>query len=114
MAKTIFHLVISTCRVFGKSISRTIREEIEESQRAAEKIKQMQRSEMAVNKGSLSVEEACMILNLTKDKFTEKEIEARFDHLFKINEKLSFYLQSKVFRARETLMKEIESKNIKD
>lgn len=54
----------------------------------------------------LSLQEAQMILGVEPGA-TWKEISKKFDHLFKANEHNgSFYLQSKVYRAKERLEEE--------
>lgn len=55
----------------------------------------------------LTLEEAQQILNISK--LNKEDAQLQFDHLFKINEKTnggSFYLQSKVFRAKERIDEE--------
>lgn len=55
----------------------------------------------------LTLEEAQQILNISK--LSKEDAQAQFDHLFKVNEKSnggSFYLQSKVFRAKERIDQE--------
>lgn len=45
---------------------------------------------------------------------TQDEIQKRYEYLFKINDKSlggSFYLQSKIYRAKERLDKEISNKS---
>lgn len=57
----------------------------------------------------LTLEEAQQILNLSK--LEAKEAQEKFDHLFNMNEKSkggSFYLQSKVFRAKERIDQELQ------
>lgn len=47
---------------------------------------------------------------------TQEEIQKRYEYLFNINDKSkggSFYLQSKIYRAKERLDKEITNKNEK-
>lgn len=58
----------------------------------------------------ITLEEAQQILNTTN--LNEDEIKQRYEHLFNVNDKSkggSFYLQSKVFRAKERLDAELES-----
>jgi len=50
----------------------------------------------------MSVEEARKILNIT-DSSTKEEMLERFAKTFEKNEGASFYVQSKLFRAKETL-----------
>lgn len=57
----------------------------------------------------ITLEEAQQILNLSK--LDPKDAQEKFDHLFKVNNKSkggSFYLQSKVFRAKERIDHELE------
>lgn len=47
---------------------------------------------------------------------TQEEIQKRYEYLFSINDKSkggSFYLQSKIYRAKERLDKEISNKSDK-
>lgn len=61
----------------------------------------------------MSLEEAKQILNIDDIQDLEK-INKHYNHLFDVNDKLkggSFYLQSKVFRAKERIDRELsESK----
>uniref|UniRef100_A0A8D0HHD6 Presequence translocase associated motor 16 n=1 Tax=Sphenodon punctatus TaxID=8508 RepID=A0A8D0HHD6_SPHPU len=57
----------------------------------------------------LSLQEAQQILNISK--LLPKEIQKNYEHLFKVNDKSvggSFYLQSKVVRAKERLDEELQ------
>lgn len=54
------------------------------------------------------MEEAKQILNV--DNLEAAEVEEKFKHLFEVNDKAkggSFYLQSKVFRAKERIDEEL-------
>lgn len=54
------------------------------------------------------MEEAQQILNVNK--LEAAEVEEKFKHLFEVNDKArggSFYLQSKVFRAKERIDQEL-------
>jgi len=58
----------------------------------------------------MSLDEARQILNVKPDSKPE-EIASKYEHLFKINDKAkggSFYLQSKVFRAKERIDKDLK------
>ncbi|KAF9095465.1 hypothetical protein BGX27_001285, partial [Mortierella sp. AM989] len=62
-------------------------------------------------KTGMTVDEAMNILNITKEADLAKIIK-NYEHLFKVNDKAvngSFYLQSKVVRAKERLEMEWES-----
>lgn len=57
----------------------------------------------------MTLEEAQQILHLSK--LDAKEAQEKFEHLFNMNEKSkggSFYLQSKVFRAKERIDHEFQ------
>ncbi|OWK07115.1 hypothetical protein Celaphus_00016891 [Cervus elaphus hippelaphus] len=57
---------------------------------------------------SLSLREAQQILSISK--LSPKEIQKSYEHLFKVNDRSvggSFYLQSKVVRAKERLEEEL-------
>lgn len=60
----------------------------------------------------ITLEEAQQILNVNK--LDPEQIQKSYDHLFSMNDKSkggSFYLQSKVFRAKERLDEEIAQNN---
>lgn len=64
----------------------------------------------------ITLEEATQILNVNS-KLDPEEITKNFDHLFVMNDKSkggSFYLQSKVFRAKERLEEELKAQNNSD
>lgn len=57
----------------------------------------------------MTLEEAQQILNT--DKLDPEEIQKNYEHLFAVNDKAksgSFYLQSKVFRAKERIDEELK------
>lgn len=59
----------------------------------------------------ITLEEAQQILNLNE--LSKEEAQEKFDHLFKMNDKAkggTFYLQSKVFRAKERIDEELANK----
>ena len=56
-----------------------------------------------VLKGRMSVDEALLVLNVQRDGLTAKQIDEKFSRMFPINDPAaggSFYLQSKIFRAK--------------
>lgn len=56
----------------------------------------------------ITLDEAQQILNLT-DLKSEEDVKKNYEHLFNVNDKSkggSFYLQSKVFRAKERIDQE--------
>lgn len=57
----------------------------------------------------MTLEEAQQILNVSK--LDPQDIQKNYEHLFNVNDKSkggSFYLQSKVFRAKERLDQEVK------
>lgn len=59
----------------------------------------------------LTLEEAQQILNISN--LEPEELDKQYKHLFQMNDKSkggSFYLQSKVFRAKERIDEEIKNK----
>ncbi|KAF7726430.1 hypothetical protein EC973_008764 [Apophysomyces ossiformis] len=68
-------------------------------------------------KTGMSMEEACQILNITKDVDMAK-LTKNYEHLFNVNDTAkggSFYLQSKVVRAKERFEMELaEEKRMKE
>ena len=56
--------------------------------------------------GGVSLDEAKKILPISTDD-TKEQMLAKFDRAFAKNDDVSFYLQSKLFRAKETLGKEV-------
>ncbi|KAJ3115647.1 hypothetical protein HDU96_000265 [Phlyctochytrium bullatum] len=68
----------------------------------------------AVNyKMGMTPEEAMQILNIKKD-HKQEDMLKNFEHLFKVNDPAqggSFYLQSKVFRAKERLEAELKKQS---
>lgn len=119
MARYIAQLIVAGSQVVARAFARAVKQEIEASQQAAQRLGNARaegktRSERVANqKLGISLEESKQILNI-KD-LTKEEIEERYHHLFKVNEKTTLYLQSKIVRAKERLDHELilsdQSKN---
>lgn len=65
----------------------------------------------AASQGGISTEEAMKILDLEKNEVSIDKLEEKYNYLFDVNSKEkgnSFYLQSKVYYAMDTLKKELE------
>lgn len=63
----------------------------------------------------ITLDEAQQILNLN-DLNDAEQVKKNYEHLFNVNEKSkggSFYLQSKVFRAKERIDQELTERNKK-
>lgn len=114
MARFIAQIIIAGTQIVAKAFARAVKQEFEASQEAARRLGNTRSpAERAANtKLGLSLEEAKQILSV-KD-LDPKQIEERFNHLFKVNDKErggSFYIQSKVVRAKERL--DMELANLK-
>lgn len=106
MAKFIAQVVVAGVQIVGRAFARAIRQEIEASQDAAKRLgnTRTRAERVANNKVGLSLDEAKQILNVSS--LEKEEVLKRYDHLFKVNDKSvggSFYLQSKVVRAKERI-----------
>lgn len=112
MAKFLAQIIIAGTQILGKAFARAIKQEYEASQEAARRLGNTKtRAERIANtKVGLSLDEAMQILNISK--LDKNEIQERFDRLFNANDKSkggSFYIQSKIVRAKERLDLELES-----
>lgn len=110
MAKYLAQLIVAGSQVIARAFARAVKQEIEASQQAAQRLGNAKtRSERVANqKLGLSLDEAKQILNVSK--LSKEEINDRYDSLFKANEKASFYILSKVVRAKERLDHELNEK----
>ncbi|KAF5272804.1 hypothetical protein FQA39_LY07831 [Lamprigera yunnana] len=110
MARFIAQIIITGTQVVMRAFARAIKQEMQASQEAARRLgNSRSRAERIENlKHGLTLEEAKQILNiqdLEKDKVIEN-----YEFLFKLNEKErggSFYIQSKIVRAKERLDHEL-------
>jgi len=116
MAKYIIQIVVLGTQAVGKAFARALRAEYQASQQAAASRRSAGAAGGADSKTAaenmrlgLSVEEARQILNVPPNS-TPEEISKNYEHLFSVNDKAkggSFYIQSKVFRAKERLDEEL-------
>ncbi|XP_044289347.1 mitochondrial import inner membrane translocase subunit TIM16 [Varanus komodoensis] len=110
MAKYLAQIVLVGVQVVGRAFARALRQEFAASQAAADaRGRGGPRSAAAPSASGLSLQEAQQILNVSG--LGPEEIEKNYAHLFKVNDKSvggSFYLQSKVVRAKERLDEELQ------
>ncbi|MPC11682.1 Mitochondrial import inner membrane translocase subunit Tim16 [Portunus trituberculatus] len=112
MAKHLAQVVIAGLQVVGRAFARALKQEIAASQQAAQRAgggAAGARHSATNQKLGMTLEEAKQILNV--EELTEEKIQKNYEYLFSINDKSkggSFYVQSKVFRAKERLDKELE------
>ncbi|XP_072224161.1 mitochondrial import inner membrane translocase subunit tim16 [Leuresthes tenuis] len=109
MAKYLAQIVVMGVQVVGRAFARALRQEYAASQAAAQaRGRSGQESAAASSITGMSVQEALQILNVST--LSPEEIQKSYEHLFKVNDKSvggSYYLQSKVVRAKERLDEEL-------
>ncbi|XP_024088850.2 coronin-7 isoform X4 [Pongo abelii] len=109
-AKYLAQIIVMGVQVVGRAFARALRQEFAASRAAADaRGRAGHRSAAASNLSGLSLQEAQQILNVSK--LSPEEIQKNYEHLFKVNDKSvggSFYLQSKVVRAKERLDEELK------
>merc|ERR1712004_104097 len=114
MAKHIAQIIVTGAQVLGRAFVRALRSEINASQQAAAARKQAagtNESAAADSLTGMSLGEAKQILNV-EDMNDAEQINKNYDHLFNVNSKAkggSFYIQSKVVRAKERIDEEIRN-----
>lgn len=112
MAKYIAQIIVLGAQVVGRAFARALKQEIAASQEAAKRAgggPEGTRRAAANASTGLTLEEAMQILNL--DKLEKEKMLKNYEHLFQANEKAkggSFYLQSKIVRAKERIDEEFK------
>ncbi|XP_030645865.1 coronin-7 isoform X1 [Chanos chanos] len=108
-AKYLAQIIVMGAQVLGRAFARALRQEFAASQAAAEARGRAGRQSAAASSiTGMTLQEAQQILNVST--LSPEEIQKNYEHLFKVNEKSvggSFYLQSKVVRAKERLDEEL-------
>ncbi|XP_014278520.1 mitochondrial import inner membrane translocase subunit TIM16 [Halyomorpha halys] len=118
MAKYLGQIIVLGTQVIGKAFAKALKQEWAASQEAARRAGGGQRgaNRAAENtRSGMTLEEAQQILNV--DKLDPERVKERYDHLFKVNDKIrggSFYLQSKVVRAKERIDAELKVESTQD
>lgn len=113
MAKYIAQIIVLGAQVVGKAFARALKQEIAASQEAARRAgggKDGARRAAANAATGLTLEEAMQILNI--DKLDPEKVNKNYEHLFSVNDKTkggSFYLQSKIVRAKERIDQELKT-----
>ncbi|ODM93276.1 Mitochondrial import inner membrane translocase subunit tim16-B [Orchesella cincta] len=111
MAKHLIQILLLGTRAVGKAFVSALRQEYIASQAAAAARQGGGHRNCNANEGTskrhgISVEEARQILNMGPEESSPDDVQKRFEQLFKINDTKkggSFYIQSKVYRAKERL-----------
>ncbi|KAJ1097621.1 hypothetical protein NDU88_002738 [Pleurodeles waltl] len=110
MARYLAQIIVMGAQVVGRAFARALRQEFAASRAAADaRGRAGHKSAAASSLSGISLQEAQQILNISK--LSPEEIQKNYEHLFKVNDKSvggSFYLQSKVVRAKERLEEELK------
>ncbi|EDV49081.1 mitochondrial import inner membrane translocase subunit Tim16 [Drosophila erecta] len=115
MAKYIAQIIVLGAQAVGRAFTKALRQEIAASQEAARRAgggRQGEKSAEFNLRTGMTLEEAKQILNIDDPKNVDAIIK-NYEHLFQVNERAkggSFYIQSKVFRAKERLDHEIKAR----
>lgn len=113
MARIIAQIILSGSQVIGRAFARALKQEIEASQEAARMRggrPSSQRDPRSAQAG-ITLDEAKRILDLS-DPIDPKKIDEQYQKLFNANESSkggSFYLQSKIYRAKERIDMEVQN-----
>ncbi|KAK6172953.1 hypothetical protein SNE40_016505 [Patella caerulea] len=108
MAKYFVQVVVAGAQVVGRAFARALRQEYQASQQAAQRAgggRHGAKKAAADTATGMSLQEAKQILNVSEVKDMETILQ-KYEHLFNVNDKSkggSFYLQSKVVRAKERI-----------
>lgn len=111
MARFIAQIIIVGAQVVGRAFTQALRQEFQSgaaAQRASKGAQEGTKRAAANSISGITLQEAKQILNVQD--LNPELIQKNYDHLFKINEKQaggSFYLQSKVVRAKERIDEEL-------
>ncbi|KAH3999985.1 hypothetical protein HBH98_072230 [Parastagonospora nodorum] len=113
--RIITQVVFSGARIIGRAVSESYRQAAAAQKYAAANQNGGGGGGSAFSGGSnITMDEACQILNVGPGKMGNIELEAvteRFKRLFDLNDPKkggSFYLQSKILRARERIEREVQ------
>ncbi|CAH6718184.1 mitochondrial import inner membrane translocase subunit TIM16 [[Candida] jaroonii] len=104
--RLIANVILTGASVFGRAFTEAYRQAAKASASSAA---------ASVNKsqsvGGIPVDEALKILGIEKKDISLEKVDQKYNYLFDVNSKEkgnSFYLQSKVYYAMDTLRKELE------
>lgn len=114
MAKYLIQIIVMGTQVVGKAFARALRQEIAASREAARRAgggRQGAQHAAANTRTGLTLDEALRILNAERTDQTEL-IERNYKYLMEANDRTkggSFYLQSKIVRAKERIDEELRN-----
>lgn len=104
--RLIVNVVLTGASVFGKAFTEAYKQAAKASAASA-----AAGPAKATSVGGIPVDEALKILNIEREQFNKDILQEKYNYLFDVNSKEkgnSFYLQSKVYYAMDTLNKELE------
>ncbi|KAF2761344.1 protein transporter [Pseudovirgaria hyperparasitica] len=115
--RIIFQVLTTGTRIFGRAVTEAWTQASASQKYAAQAAKTGQPNSFATSSSGLTLDEACKILNVAPPKAGAEAATAnleavgeRFKKLFDLNDPKkggSFYLQSKILRARERIEAEV-------
>ena len=114
MAKYLAQIIVLGTQMVGRAFARALRQEIAASQEAARRAGGGQQGSQRVaanTRTGLTLDEALRILNVERPDQTE-QIDRNYKYLMEANDRSkggSFYLQSKVVRAKERIDEELKN-----
>ncbi|CAF2377558.1 unnamed protein product [Rotaria sp. Silwood2] len=113
MAKHLIQIAILGSQVIGRAFTRALRQELQYAKTAQQSGKTTAKTAQADRVTGISLQEAKQILNIHDDADLNdvEKIKKQYEHLFDLNDKTkggSFYLQSKIYRAKERLDQELK------
>ncbi|CAF1468538.1 unnamed protein product [Adineta steineri] len=113
MAKNLIQIAIIGAQIIGRAFTRALRQELQYTKTATETNKTSAKTVQADRITGMSLQEAKQILNINDtDLHDPEKLQTNYEHLFNLNDKTkggSFYLQSKIYRAKERLDKELKT-----
>ncbi|KAF1999641.1 mitochondrial import inner membrane translocase-like protein subunit tim16 [Amniculicola lignicola CBS 123094] len=107
--RIITQVVFSGARIIGRAVAESYRQAAASQKYAAA----TKTGGASITSSNISMEEACKILNVGPSKMGQMDmvfVTERFKRLFDLNDPKkggSFYLQSKILRARERIEREV-------
>lgn len=104
--RLLVNVIFTGASVFGRAFTEAYKQAAKASAAGA-----AGRPTKAASAGGIQVDEAMKILDLEKNELSLDKIDEKYNYLFDVNSKEkgnSFYLQSKIYYAMDTLKKELE------
>ncbi|KAJ9060625.1 mitochondrial import inner membrane translocase subunit TIM16 [Entomophthora muscae] len=114
--RVLAQILITGSQIIGKAFVEAYKVAAADAAKNASRSAVKADADPLTHKTGITVEESLQILNIPKESSLEK-ITSRYSQLFKINDPAtggSFYLQSKIYRAKERLELELESHKVKE